>query len=107
MATAKIWHYAVGLGDLGSQYPDLPTEPYLSRQSVTTSGTAASSTAAPYGANLARVEVTVATRYRVNLAGVSVVAADASDVPLFLNTTNLINYINLPAGATISLIEAA
>lgn len=105
MGTAKIWHYAGHVGDEQNSKTQLQKEPYLSRQSVTTSATAAASTAAPSGANLARIEVTVATRYRVRLTGDST-AADASDPSLWLETAGH-NWINLPPGATVSLIEAA
>lgn len=107
MATAKIWHYSGHVGDERNSHTQLQTEPYLSRQTVTTSATAASSTASPTGSNLARIEVTVATRYRVNLSGVAPVEADSDDPPLEINTTGIANWINLPPGATVSLIEAS
>jgi hypothetical protein len=105
MATAKIWHYAGHVGDEQNSKTQLAKEPYLSRQQVTTSATAAASTAAPYGANLVRIEVTVATRFRVRLSSDST-AADANEPPLFVGT-QVDNWFNLPTGATLSLIEAA
>ena len=105
MATAKLWHYAGHVGDEANSKTQLPKEPYISRQTVTTSATAAASTAAPAGSHLVRVEVAVPTRFLVRLSGVTT-AADASDPPLFLESQNR-NWINLPPGATLSLIEAA
>ena len=106
MATAKIWHYAGSVGDEANAKTELNKEPYISRQQVTTSATAAASTAAPDGSHLTRIEVTVSTRYRVRLAGITT-AADANDPPLHLDSAGGWNWINLPPGATVSLIEAA
>ena len=107
MATAKLWHYSGHLGDEGNTKTELQKEPYVSRQQVTTSATAAASTASPAGTNLCRIEVTTATRYRVRLSG-DVTAADAND-PLLGTTAQVqsYNWIHLPPGATVSLIEAA
>jgi len=107
MATAKIWHYAGHVGDELNVKTQLAREPYVSRQQVTTSATAAASTASPAGTNLARIEVTTATRYRVRLPGDST-DADAND-PLLFSSADLQcwNWIHVPPGGTISLIEAA
>ena len=105
MGTAKIWHYAGHVGSEANTKTEFATEPYVSRQSVTTSATAAASTAAPAGANLARIEVLVATRYKVTLSG-TVSDADANDPPLALQSAGD-NWIHLPPGAKVSLIEAA
>lgn len=107
MATAKIWHYRGHVGDEGNVKTQLAHEPYESRQQVTTSAAAAASTASPSGTNLARIEVTVATRYRVRLPGDST-DADAND-PLLFSGADLMtwNWIHVPPGSTISLIEAA
>lgn len=107
MATAKLWHYSGHLGDEANTKTELQREPYVSRQQVTTSATAAASTASPAGTNLCRIEVTTATRYRVRLSGDST-AADANDPMLGTLAQNWgENWIHLPPGATVSLIEAA
>ena len=106
MATAKIWHYTGNRGDEGNTKTDLQKEPYVSRQQVTTSVTAAASTASPAGTNLCRIEVTTATRYLVRLSG-DTTAADVND-PLLGTTAQVqsYNWIHLQPGATVSLIEA-
>jgi hypothetical protein len=106
MATVKIWHYYGHVGDETNSHTQLAREPYVSRQQVTTSATAAASTASPAGTNLARIEVTTATRYRVIPAGGSG-DADANDPALFVDSPACWNWIHLPPGSTISLIEAA
>ena len=107
MATAKLWHHSGHLGDEANTKTELQREPYVSRQSVTTSATAAASTASPAGTNLAQIEVSVPTRYRVRLSG-DTSAADANDPPLGTLAQNWgNNWIHLPPGATVSLIEAA
>jgi hypothetical protein len=107
MATAKIWHYAGHVGDELNVKTQLAREPYVSRQQVATSATAAASTASPAGTNLARIEVTTATRYRVIASGGSG-DADANDPPLFVGEDlKGWNWIHVPPGSTISLIEAA
>lgn len=107
MATAKIWHYAGHVGDEANAKTLLAREPYVSRQQVTTSGTAAASSAAPAGTHLARIEVTTATRYRVRPPGDST-NADANDPPLFVgDDLKGWNWVHVPPGSTISLIEAA
>ena len=106
MAVAKIWHYSGDRGDEANTKTSLPREPYVSRQSVTTSAIAANSAASPAGTYLAGVEVTVNTRYRVRLPGDNTLA-DANDVPLgYVATGYNVFCIHLPPGATISLIEA-
>ena len=102
---AKIWHYSGHVGDEANSKTTIPREPYISRQTVTTSTTAANSNASPAGTYLARIEVAVATRYRVLLPGDSMLA-DANDPPLGTFAAIIDNWIHLPPGATISLIEA-
>ncbi|KGB81968.1 MAG: hypothetical protein SWN98_04405 [Pseudomonadota bacterium] len=107
MAIAKIWHYSGHLGEEENTRTQLAREPYISRQQVSTSAIAAGSLVAPSGSHLARIEVTTATRYRVRLAGDSA-DADAND-PLLFTADQMAawNWIHLPPGATLSLIEAA
>jgi hypothetical protein len=108
MATAKIWHYVGHVADEANSHTQMAREPYVSRQQVTTSATAASSTASPAGTNLARIEVTTATRYRVIAPDDEETVADEND-PLLLTNDNVPawNWIHCPPGWTISLIEAA
>lgn len=104
MATAKLWHYAASTGEERlAKTNGLQLEPYLDRQQVTTSGTAAASTASPAGAHLLRIEVTTETRYRVIPAGGSG-DADANDPPLQVGG-NAWNWIPCAPGSTVSLIE--
>ena len=106
MAVAKIWHYSGNVGDEENTKTTWPREPYVSRQTVTTSATAANSAASPAGTYIAGIEVTVNTRYRVRLPGDNTLA-DANDVPLgYVATGYNVFAIHLPPGATISLIEA-
>jgi len=107
MATAKIWWYFGHVGDEKNTRTMLAREPYIDREQVTPSGTAASSNAAPFGARLARIEVSTATRFRVRPNG-DTTDADANDPPLFSGgDLQGWNWVHVPAGATISLIEAA
>ncbi|MEO3415729.1 hypothetical protein AAFO92_13820 [Roseovarius sp. CAU 1744] len=106
MAIAKLWHYKAITGEEAlAKTNGLQLEPYVSRQQVTTSSSAVVSTPSPAGTHLLRIETTVETRYRINLPGQSG-DADANDPMTHVSLDSSWNWIPMPPGSTISLIEA-
>ncbi len=101
----KIFHYSGEVGEEENPRTRLPREPYVSRQTVTINAdTATASAPAPAGCHLARIETPVIAHFRVILSGGSG-EADEDDPYLHSWGQHGANWINLPPGAVVSLLQ--